>query len=157
MTAQDSLLLRRSGLVVYTTGLLVLLFVVRHVVLVVVHRQRARRLKCRDLPVRSNGFPFGLPSLRRLLRADSERRFPQYLQEINKEDKLKFGRHTQTVDSYMLGQRQIMTTDPANVRAILAGQFKEFGLGRNRNNCLALLQGYGVVNPRESASRANDF
>jgi hypothetical protein len=139
------------GVVFYACGLLLVLIIVRHIAVTFIHHRRARRLHCRDLPVRKNGFPFGLPGLRRLLRADSEHRFPQYLQELNEEMKSKFGRHTQTVDSYKLGQRQIMTTDPVNVRAILAGQFKDFGLGRHRNDCLALLQGYGVVSMHESS------
>jgi hypothetical protein len=42
----------------------------------------------------------------------------------------------------------IITIDPKNIQAILAVQFKEFGLGEGRNGNFNPLLGHGIVSIR---------
>jgi hypothetical protein len=79
------------------------------------------------------------------LKADQEKRFPDYLIDQSKVMQVQEGRVVQTTQLTILGQRRIITHDPANLKAVLATQFKEFGLGHDRVSNFNPLLGHGIV------------
>lgn len=109
------------------------------------HSRRARRLRCKPPPRAHAGFPFGIKTLLASLKADQEKRFPDYLIDQSKVMQVQEGRVVQTTQLTILGQRRIITHDPANLKAVLATQFKEFGLGHDRVSNFNPLLGHGIV------------
>lgn len=108
------------------------------------HRKRARQLGCKPCSKAPVGF-FGIPQVLKSLRADQEKRFPDFLVEQSKLASEREGRLVTTTEATLLGQKRFITQDPANVKAILATQFKEFGLGKDRINTFAPVLGHGIV------------
>lgn len=82
-------------------------------------------------------IPFGIPGFLFLLRASKKNRLAETLEEVFHST----GRLT--VRRQVLGRFAVSTMDPENIKAILATQFKEFGLG-NRKLQLHPLLGEGV-------------
>ena len=83
-------------------------------------------------PVASGGGPFGLIGLYRLIKAVNKGKLCSFLQDESD----RFG---STYMRHGLGSDLIMTTDPENVKAILATQFADFGLGERHKSLYPLL------------------
>jgi hypothetical protein len=80
------------------------------------------------------------------IRADREKRFPDYLIQHRDIMCKQEGRLLTTYEAQGgIASRYIYTMDPENIKAILATQFKEFGLSKNRINTFAPLLGHGIV------------
>lgn len=70
-------------------------------------------------------FPFGIPVFLGLVKSVRSRTLFDYLRVRNMKANYKL-----TVREQMLGQFNITTQDPENIKALLSTQFKEFGFGR---------------------------
>jgi len=92
---------------------------------------------CKKPVVLKNSLPFGLE--RYFLLVDSVDR--EVLPEFNRDLHKTVGN---TYEVSMLGMTTIQTTEPRNVQAILATQFKEFGLGPTRYGSFHPLLGDGI-------------
>ncbi|KAK5138660.1 hypothetical protein LTR04_004310, partial [Oleoguttula sp. CCFEE 6159] len=86
----------------------------------------------------------GITNLRRLLKADREKRFPDMLVERQEEMSAAKGRVVSTFRFKVLGKEDHFTSEPKNIQAVLAHQFNEFCLGETRRNNMAPLLGTGI-------------
>ena len=100
--------------------------------------REAERLGCKEPKIRPNRLPFGIDFVREALQADSDRLFPDFMYDLYK----RMG--TTTFKHYILGGTGFSTTDPKNLQALLATQFKDFGLGPRRHNMFKPLLGVGI-------------
>lgn len=102
-----------------------------------IHRRRANELGCGEPVQNPYRWAFGIVQIVNALRATRKHVFPDFLLERSKA--------AITAQMSFLGQRRIFTCDPAIIKAVLATQFKEFGLGDDRINNFAPLLGHGIV------------
>lgn len=102
------------------------------------HRAEAERLGCKPPQLVSNSLPFGIDHVLRFLKADSEKRFPDMMVERVAEQ----GRST--FQTNLLGLETLLTTDPKNIQALLATQFQDFCLGKDRRGNFFPLLGNGI-------------
>lgn len=111
------------------------------------HAAAARQLGCLPAhPLETVPFdPLGLHNISLLIGADKEYRIPQYIQERNERACAKAGRNITTFRQNVMGVEAIFTIEPKNIQAILATQFKDFGLGKIRNRNFSPLLGHGIV------------
>ncbi|OAA76230.1 Cytochrome P450 [Akanthomyces lecanii RCEF 1005] len=103
------------------------------------HRRRARALGCKPAYRRQGWLPFSIDQVYRAINALKENDF------LNAEVRIynEIGRRT-TFQQSSLGNKFYITTDPENIKAMLATQFKDFGLGPIRYNVLEPLLGRGI-------------
>lgn len=103
------------------------------------HRRRARALGCKPAYRRRGWLPLSVDQVYRAINALKENDF------LNAEVRIyhEIGQKT-TFQQSSLGNTFYMTTDPENIKAILATQFKDFGLGPIRYNVLEPLLGRGI-------------
>lgn len=111
------------------------------------HAAAARRLGCVDPPPMKQSIfdPLGIKGVIEVLKADKEHRLLQYFKKRSDLNCDEQGNPINTLTQHLLGTKTVFTTDPRNVQAILATQFKDFGLGRVRNATFAPLLGHGIV------------
>ena len=102
------------------------------------HASRATAWGCRKPYRKHNILAFGIDHLAALLKADRENRVPQKLLQIS----LNTG-HATFVQS-VGGFEAIVTSDPKNVQAVLALQFKDFELGSLRRKNFFLMLGNSI-------------
>ena len=88
----------------------------------------AKKWGCQPVPFDVFSDQFGILNVLRLMRADKEKRFPDHLQERFEKNSAHYGRVVSTVAMRVLGNDAIITCDPKNIQAMLATQFKDFGL-----------------------------
>lgn len=129
---------------VWLTALLLFAKIINVLRVEIAHRRREQQLGCKK-PYKASVGPFGLSQVWKSLRADQEKKFPDFLIENSKLASARAGRLVTTTEATLLGQKRFITSDPANVRAVLATQFKEFGLGNDRINTFAPVLGHGIV------------
>lgn len=99
---------------------------------------RAKALGCGS-PNRSwNKLPFGIDFLWTMMKADREFRVPQKLLGV-----FRNAKHA-TFIHQSAGSDVIVTSDPKNVQAILALQFKDFCLGAKRRQNFYPMLGNGI-------------
>ena len=115
---------------------------------IVTRRRRAtlaHKLGCKPPPAWNVGDPFGIKEVRAMLAADNTKRLPPYavsrLEDISKRE----GRVVSTMAVTQAFETQFFTSDPKNIQALLATQFKDFGLGQTRINNFEPLLGLGIV------------
>lgn len=118
------------------------------------HSLKARRLSC-DSPAAFPQSPWdflGVGQLRDALRANENMTFMPY--QVSRYRKISAiqGRETPTFTYHMLNSKFLFTSDPENIQAILATQFNDFDLGKNRRGNFASLQGPGIVSQSEYIS-----
>lgn len=130
--------------ILWLSALLVVAKLVNAFLIEHAHRRRERQLGCKK-PYKAKVGLFGLPQVWKSLRADQEKRFPNFLIENSKLASARAGRLVTTTEATLLGQKRFITSDPANVKAVLATQFKKFGLGDDRINTFAPVLGHGIV------------
>ena len=106
---------------------------------------RAKQLDCQEAPeVPDAGF-LGHRLLRQMFKADKEQQFPDllvYRQQFMSEHT---GRVCTTFYNRVLGQKQYFTSDPENIKAMLATQFNDFDLGPTRAANMSATLGSGIV------------
>lgn len=86
----------------------------------------------------------GLKHLQMLKKADEEKLFPDMLEERERVMSDLHGREVSTFSMEVLFQKQIFTSDPRNIQAMLATQFHDFGLGPNRAGNMGNTLGDGI-------------
>lgn len=112
------------------------------------HAANARQLGCLPAPKFSDQLPLDHLNLRvaaRLAKADKEYRIPQWVEARLNKDYEAEGKRVTTFYANILGSKGIFTIEPRNIQAILATQFKDFGLGELRNESFSPLLGHGIV------------
>ncbi|KAF2827438.1 cytochrome P450 52A12 [Ophiobolus disseminans] len=108
------------------------------------HARAARELDCKLPDTLQCRDPIGIENVLNLLKADKECRFPQFVKGRADTHRAREGRPVTTFRRKILGSMNFHTVDPENVRAILATQFKDFGLGESRNSNFFPLLGNGI-------------
>lgn len=109
------------------------------------YRNEAKRLGCEPAAEFELVDFQGIRSVLRMIAADKKFIIPDYIKgRIDKVCADK-GRNITTFNQKLLGTRSMFTTDPKNVQAVLATQFKDFGLGEKRNVNFSTLLGQGIV------------
>ncbi|KAJ5952413.1 Cytochrome P450 E-class CYP52 [Penicillium vulpinum] len=108
------------------------------------HAQRARMLGCGECPLYPSQDPFGISTLRETLGAAREKLLP-----ILAEKRVAFlsHQHERYVSTFRVcqaGRENLFTADPKNIQAMLATQFKDFGLGDTRRNVAYPIVGHGI-------------
>lgn len=109
------------------------------------HRSAAKRLGCEPAYQLKFFDVEGIRNVSRIIKADKEARLTDYVKSRIDTASAEEGKIITTFDQKILGLRSVFTTDPKNVQAILATQFKDFGLGERRNTNFAPLLGNGIV------------
>jgi hypothetical protein len=112
-------------------GLYVGVRLVRSVVTAYRHRQLARSLSCKPANFAPSG-PFGLVAFYQVSQAVKEKRWLPFVES-------EFRQHGTTFVRPILGRDIYMTCNPENVKALLATQFTDFGLGNRYEHFLPLL------------------
>lgn len=117
---------------------------------IIVSRKRAataRQLGCLPAPpLELVPFdPLGIHNIAILIQADKNSLVPQWMEERHKRACAKAGREITTFHQNVMGGENYFTIEPKNIQAILATQFKDFGLGIVRNRNFSPLLGHGIV------------
>lgn len=118
--------------------------------------RKARLLNCGAVPIEPTRWPLGLDMVRAGLRADREQRTPDFVTERfhamggrGRDPRYTFGVR-------ILGTSNLLTAEPRNVQALLAGQFADFAMGRARKTNLKVVLGrsiFAVDGPAWHAAR----
>lgn len=120
----------------------------RAIASVAASRRRARMARergCKPAPAFNKWDVLGIHNVRMLLRADREKRLPEYSEERVATISAREGRHVTTMRNVIAGEESFFTIEPRNIQAILATQFKDFELGERRNGNFQPLLGHGIV------------
>ncbi|KAA8650123.1 hypothetical protein EYZ11_010904 [Aspergillus tanneri] len=94
-------------------------------------RKHAQSLGCQPVAPGSPGL-FGIRNFIRLTKAVKQKRWVELIADQYKE-------HGGTYSQVVLGRRMIATIDPENIKALLATQFNDFGLGTRHREFYPLL------------------
>ena len=119
-------------------GIVVFLQIINSIVRSYRQSSKAKALGCEPVPTEPTRWPFGIDMVRKMMKADREQRTPDYIIERFN----KMGRYTFLVK--ILGQSNIITAEPDNIKAILATQFNDFRMGRVRETNLKLVLGRSI-------------
>jgi hypothetical protein len=125
-------------------------FLVYQIVSLILQERRraikARDLGCKRAPRLPCADPFGIQIAMLLIKADGQKRMPEYQIERSDEMCQREGRVCSTYEVIMPpGKTHYVTSEPENVKAILATQFKEFGLPKIRIADFDPMLGRGIV------------
>lgn len=90
------------------------------------------------------GF-LGLKHVKLLQAADEKNMFPDFMEERSNIMNKETGRVCSTFTSYLLGQTVYFTSDPENIKAMLATQFPDYDLGPIRHAIMGEVLGEGIV------------
>lgn len=118
------------------------------------YAQRARQLGCKPAArLRAPWWDFlGLTNVKDFIQADKEKVMPDFLVQRTKMLSAQEGRDVLTMEFTLMGNRTFFTCDPKNIQALLATQFKDFGLGEGRINNFYPMLGTGIVSRPSNAS-----
>lgn len=94
-------------------------------------RKNARALGCQPPRRAANGF-LGIPGFLRMARSVREKRWLYYLLE-------QYQLNGTTFTANLFGRTMVMTIEPENLKALLATQFNDFGLGTRHREFYPLL------------------
>ena len=108
------------------------------------HAQNARKWHCGAIPTYP-GDILGINTLKEVLRADKEKLIPMLSARRVETMTAREGRYVTTFRFRQMGRESVFTSDPKNMQAILATQFKDFELGNARRNTMHPLLGPGIV------------
>ncbi|KAJ5804879.1 Cytochrome P450 E-class CYP52 [Penicillium riverlandense] len=106
--------------------------------------RHAKSLGCGAAPMYPFKDPLGISNLMQSLAADREHAIPELATKRIEVISNLQGRYVSTVILRNLGRDNLFTTDPKNIQALLATQFKDFGLGPTRLSSLHQLLGTGI-------------
>ncbi|KAK2613284.1 hypothetical protein N8I77_000206 [Diaporthe amygdali] len=99
---------------------------------------KARELGCKEPPFEKTYLPFGIDKVRTALQVEKTKLFPEWVKERSD----AIGATTWKLS--VLGQTNIMTTDPKNIQTILATNFGTFDLGPQRAGMFWPMLGNGI-------------
>lgn len=109
------------------------------------HASKARQLGCGSVPLYPSKDPLGISNLFESLEADKVKQIPKMTERRFQEVCDRENRDVLTFRIRQMGRETITTTDPKNIQAVLATQFKDFELGVMRQRSLHPLLGTGIV------------
>lgn len=115
-------------------------------------KRLAREAGCQEPYRRPHRLPFAIDYLQQIMAADKDCTLPNFFVSLHEEQA-----PYKTWKQHLLGSSGIITTEPENVKAILATQFNDFELGPQRKGCFAPLFANGIFSDdgvRWSHSRA---
>lgn len=95
------------------------------------HRKQARSLHCQP-PAEGYSILFGIPAFIRMSTAVKEKRWVEYIASM-------YAEHGNTFAQTIFARRMVATIEPENIKALLATQFDEFGLGTRHKEFYPLL------------------
>ena len=95
------------------------------------HRRLASALSCKPVRDAPSG-PFGLVAFYHMTQAVKSKSWLPWFES-------EFRKHGTTFRRPLMGRNLIMTCEPQNVKALLATQFADFGLGTRYQHLLPLL------------------
>ncbi|KAJ5177047.1 uncharacterized protein N7482_002924 [Penicillium canariense] len=122
------------------------------------HAQKASRIGCGEVPLYSSQDPFGISTLLETLDAAREKLLPQLAERRMTFLSRKHDRYVSTFRMCQAGRENMFTADPKNIQAMLATQFKDFGLGDMRRNVANPVVGHGIfTTDGESWSRSRSL
>ncbi|TQV94417.1 hypothetical protein V2A60_002552 [Cordyceps javanica] len=108
-------------------------------------RNKASRLGCRSAVTGFNGDRAGLSLMRKGLKAQREKNVPNWMRREFARLSAQEGRPVGTFEmNAPIFRRVVFTTDPENIKTILATSFKDFSLGSNRIGNFKPLLGDGI-------------
>jgi hypothetical protein len=113
------------------------------------HAIKSRKLDCEPAPL----WPathLGISTIKQMMAAQKAGRFPAYLREREEVMSESQNRPVHTMRLSILGNQAHFTSDPKNIQALLATQFKDFGLGSARIGNFGPLMGDGIVGVHQS-------
>ena len=133
-------------LVVLWAGASFILYKIVAYILTEIHyRKQAKIFGCQP-PYQFKLWDFqGIRNAQWVLAADKRMAIPDYLKARVDNACADEGRSIWTFGMKLLGAPSIFTNDPKNVQAVLATQFKDFGMGVRRNGNFSALLGQGIV------------
>ncbi|SMR63392.1 unnamed protein product [Zymoseptoria tritici ST99CH_3D1] len=108
------------------------------------HASKARQLGCQDPVVVPGGGVLGLKHLKNMMAADKAQRFPDFMLDRHEMMSKQTGRVCETFRTDLMGQSVFFTSDPENIKAILATQFQDFDLGPVRRAIMGKVLGDGI-------------
>ena len=109
------------------------------------HAQNARKLGCEPAHAPNGWDMIGIRATWLLLQADKKATVPAHLKSRFEDASAKQNRPITTIYQNQLGNDTFLTTEPKNIQALLATQFKDYGLGKTRNANFHPLLGNGIV------------
>lgn len=96
------------------------------------HRKQARSLRCQPLTQGDAAGIFGISAFLRLKKAVKEKRWIEFIAE-------QYGKNGNTWTQTIFGRPLVSTIEPENLKALLATQFNDFGLGTRHREFYPLL------------------
>lgn len=125
-------------------------FIVYQVITLIIHYQRqsakAREWGAKRAPVMFKKDYLGIYNVREMLEADAAKVMPEF--QIGRYEDIcrREGRNVSTFEIIMPpGKTHFVTVEPENLKAILATQFKDFGLPEVRISDFIPMLGRGIV------------
>lgn len=112
------------------------------------HARKARSLGCEKVPFYAGQDPFGIYTLLETLDAAKNKLLPPLAEGRIAFLSHQYGRYVSTFLMRQAGRENLFTADPRNIQAMLATQFKDFGLGDMRRNVAYPVVGHGIVSSR---------
>lgn len=109
------------------------------------HAKNARELGCEPTHNPNGWDIWGVVAVWKMLQADKKALFPAHIKQRFEDATKAQNRQINTLSSPQLGSPFLMTTEPKNIQAMLATQFKDYGLGERRNVNFFPLLGHGIV------------
>ncbi|KAK8141368.1 hypothetical protein G3M48_000177, partial [Beauveria asiatica] len=120
-------------------------FILLRVIEYVRFRSKAARLGCQSAPSGFSGDWAGISLMRQGLRAQREKKVPNWMRHEFARLSAREGRPVGTFEmSAPLFRRVLFTAEPENIKTILATSFKDFSLGENRLGNFKPLLGEGI-------------
>lgn len=109
------------------------------------HAAAARQLGCQPAYRMGKNDPLGIVNIWKIIQADRQFRIPQYLEHRTDTISINQNKNITTSSQRLMGSIAHFTSEPRNIQAVLATQFKDFGLGEGRIRNFSPLLGHGVV------------
>lgn len=111
---------------------------------------KARELGCQEPPMYPDCGFLGLKHVKYMQAADKNRLFPDLMIEREEHMSKIHGREVSTFKFNVLGQTIYFTSDPENIKAMLATQFPDFYFGPARRGNMIRTLGDGIVSTASS-------
>lgn len=109
-------------------------------------KRKATALGCKSVPFWRARDVLGITWSLTMVKAMKENRLSQQFDSMFKEVQEREGRECTTFQAFLPpGQRFFFTSDPRNMQAVLATQFKDFQLPLSRLAAFRILLGQGIV------------
>lgn len=135
------------GLSIYISLACIALLVFNHYVKLWLLNAKIAKLGCGPAPAVHKEWwdPLGILVIRDILRARAEHRLIPFVAKGFQEERERTGRVVRTMSSKTLAGSSILTYDPKNIQAVLATQFADYEMSKDRCDAFSVLLGHGIV------------